>query len=292
MISYLSTAMVLIGLAIHVAALGPVLRLIRIIPAGSLRNKWFAMISLIIIFIAGYIGYLVVLWGRQTEWRDLLIPGIFVFGAMFVWLTTSLSLQTAVDLLRISMLETENITDPLTQVYNRRYLDRRLEEEVARAKRYALDLSILLLDIDHFKRVNDTYGHQAGDVTLSTLGSLMKASLRDPDIVARYGGEEFLIICVSTGIDGAVLVAERLRHLVESHRVEIADDSGGRKIIPITISIGAAGLSDSFDGKDKLIQAADKALYRAKQEGRNRVVIATPEVMGTAAVGVPISGIS
>jgi diguanylate cyclase (GGDEF)-like protein len=290
MISYLSTAMVLIGVVIHVAALSPARRLIGIVPAGSLRNKWFAMAGLIIIFIAGYFGYVVVLWGRPAEWRDLLIPGIFVFGAVFVWLTTSLSLRTAVDLLRISMLETENITDPLTQVYNCRYLDRRLEEEVARSKRYALDLSILMLDIDHFKRVNDTYGHQAGDVTLSTLGSLIKNSLRGPDVVARYGGEEFLIICVNTGIDGAKLVAERLRHLVESHQVEIPDDSGGRKTIQISISIGVAGLGDNFDGKDKLIQAADKALYRAKEEGRNRVIVAG--VMGAAAAGVSISGLA
>ncbi len=292
MISYLSTAMVLIGLVIHVAALSPARRLIGIIPAGSLRNKWFAMAGLIIIFIAGYFGYVVVLWGRPAEWRDLLIPGIFVFGAVFVWLTTSLSLRTAVDLLRISMLETENITDPLTQVYNRRYLDCRLEEEVARSKRYALDLSILMLDIDHFKRVNDTYGHQAGDVTLSTLGSLIKNSLRGPDVVARYGGEEFLIICVNAGIDGAKLVAERLRHLVESHQVEIPDDSGGRKTIQISVSIGVAGLGDNLDGKDKLIQAADKALYRAKQEGRNRVIVAAAGVMGAAAAGVSISGLA
>lgn len=276
MISYLSTAMVLIGLVIQVAALAPARRLIGIIPAGSLRNKWFAMTGLIVIFIVGYFGYVVVLWGRQTEWRDLLIPGIFAFGAIFVWLTTRLSLQTAVDLMRISMLEIENVTDPLTQVYNRRYLDRRLAEEVARSKRFALDLSILMLDIDHFKHVNDTHGHQAGDVTLSALGSLIKTSLREPDVVARYGGEEFLIICIGTAIDGAVLIAERLRHLVESHRIEIPDDSGGRKTTQISISVGAAGLGASYDSKDKLIQAADKALYRAKQEGRNRVVTAAP----------------
>lgn len=81
----------------------------------------------------------------------------------------------------------------MTQVHNRRYQDRRLEEEVERSKRYGLALSILLLDIDHFKRVNDTYGHQAGDIALSTLGGLIKAALREPDVVARYGGEEFLL---------------------------------------------------------------------------------------------------
>lgn len=214
MISYLSASLVLIGLVIHVATLAPLRRLIAMIPAGSLRNKWLAMTGLICIFIAGYLGYIVMLWGQQTEWSELPIPGIFLFGAIFVWLTIALSLQTAVDLRRIDLLETENITDPLTKVYNRRYMDRRLDEEIARSKRYALELSVLMLDIDHFKRVNDTYGHQAGDVTLATLSSLIKTSLRDLDVVARYGGEEFLVICTNTAIPGATLVAERLRKLV------------------------------------------------------------------------------
>lgn len=273
MISYLSTSLVLIGLALHVATLVPLRRLMAMLPAGSLRNKWLAMTGLIFIFIAGYLGYMVVFWGQQTEWNELLIPGIFLFGAIFVWLAIALSLQTAADLRRIDLLESENITDPLTKVYNRRYLDRRLEEEVARSRRYALELSVLMLDIDHFKRVNDTYGHQVGDVVLSTLGSLVKTSLRELDVVARYGGEEFLVICTNTGIDGAALVAERLRRLVESLQVEIPDGAGGNQTIRISISIGVAGLNTSIDSKDKLVQAADQALYRAKGEGRNRVIV-------------------
>lgn len=282
MISYLSASLVLIGLVIHVATLAPLRRLIAMLPAGSLRNKWLAMTGLIFLFIAGYLGYIVMLWGQQTEWSELPIPGIFLFGALFVWLTIELSLQTAADLLRIDLLEVENITDPLTKVYNRRYLDRRLEEEVARSKRYALELSVLMLDIDHFKRVNDTYGHQAGDVTLTTLSRLVKTSLRDLDVVARYGGEEFLVICTNTAIDGAALVAERLRQLVESHQIEITDGSGGSQTIQISISIGVAGLSASVDSKEKLVQAADQALYRAKEEGRNRVIVAMTEAKESA----------
>jgi diguanylate cyclase (GGDEF)-like protein len=195
-------------------------------------------------------------------------------GSIFVWLTIKLSLQTAVDLLRIDLLETENVTDPLTEVYNRRYLDGRLDEEVLRSKRYTLELSVLMLDIDHFKSVNDTYGHQAGDVTLSTLGSLIKDDLRELDVVARYGGEEFLVICTNTAIDGAALVAERLRKLIESRPIEIPDDSRGTRTIQIRISVGVASVSPSVDSKEKLVQVADQALYRAKKEGRNRVIVA------------------
>lgn len=279
MISCLSALLVLIGLTIHVATLAPLRRLIAMLPAGSLRTKWLAMSGLIFVFIAGYLGYIVVLWGQQTEWHELPIPGIFLFGALFVWLTIALSLQTAVDLRRIDLLESENITDPLTKIYNRRYMDRRLAEEVARSTRYALDLSVLMLDIDHFKQINDSYGHQTGDIALRSLGSLVKCALRDLDVVARYGGEEFLVICTNTTIDGAALVAERLRQLVESHPIETADDSGASQTIHISISIGAAGLSGSINSKEKLIQAADRALYRAKEQGRNRVIIAATEVM-------------
>lgn len=274
MTSCLSVSLVLLGLFIHVAALVPLRRLVAMLPAGPLRAKWLAMAVLVVFFIAGYFGYIVVFWGKQLDKFDLLIPGIFLFGAVFVWLTIRLSLQTAVDLIRIDALEAENITDPLTKVYNRRYLDRRLDEEVARSKRYSLELAVLMLDIDHFKRVNDTFGHQAGDVTLSTISHMLKEDLRDLDIVARYGGEEFLVICTNTGIVGATLVAERLRKLVESQQIEIADGSGGSQTIHVTASIGVAGFSGGIDSKEKLFQAADQALYNAKVAGRNRVIVA------------------
>jgi len=277
MIAYLSAALVLIGLLILVAALASLRRLITMLPAGSLRNRGVAMTGLVCIFIAGYLGYIVMLWGQQTLWKELSIPGLFLFGAIFVWLTINLSLKIAIDLRRIDVLEAENITDPLTKVYNRRYLDRRLDEEVARSKRYSLDLSILMIDIDSFKRVNDIYGHQAGDVTLCTLCSLIKTVLRDTDVLARYGGEEFLVICTNNAISEAALVAERIRQLVESHQIKVTDGSGANRNIRITISIGAAGFNASFNSK-KLVQAADEALYRAKAEGKNRVIVATTKV--------------
>ncbi len=263
----------LIGLAILVATLVPLRRLMAIIPVGALRSKWRVINGLVFLFIAAYLGYIVTIWNQPAEWIKPPIPGILLFGAIFVWLAIRLSLQTAVSLQRMDSLETENITDALTKVYNRRYLNRRLEEEVSRAKRHALELSILLIDIDHFKRINDTYGHQAGDVALSLFGRLLKVAFRDVDIVARYGGEEFLVICTNTGVDEAALVAERLREMVESHPFEISDGAGGSLSIQFSISIGVAGLSGRLDSSEKLVQAADIALYRAKREGRNRVVI-------------------
>jgi len=278
MIAILSTTLILISLILQLKAIVPLRKLIALLPDGSVRKMWLSMTMLIFVFIAGYCEYLLLMWGQQTEWHDLLIPGLFLFGGLFVKITIDLSLQTAIDLRRIDLLETENITDPLTRIYNRRYLDRRLDEEIARSKRYSLDLSILLLDIDHFKHVNDTYGHQAGDIALTSLSRLLKTELRELDVIARYGGEEFLVICTNTAIDGASLVAERIRQQVESLQIEIPDNNGGRQIIRIRTSIGVASVDSNTNSKENLIQAADQALYRAKNEGRNRVVIASNEI--------------
>jgi len=278
MIATLSGVLILVSLILQFKALVPLRRLIAMLPEGSVRNMWLSMTMLIFVFIAGYCEYLFLMWGQQTEWHDLLIPGLFLFGGLFVKITIDLSLQTAIDLKRIDLLEAENIADPLTQTFNRRYLDRRLDEEVARSKRYSLDLSILLLDIDHFKHVNDTYGHQAGDLALTSLGYLLKTELRELDVIARYGGEEFLVICTNTAVKGATLVAERLRQQVESLQIEIPDNVGGSQTIQIQISVGAASMGSNINSKENLIQAADQALYRAKNEGRNRVIIASSEI--------------
>lgn len=277
MISYISAFLVLVGLFIQSATLFPLRKLMAMLPAdGPLRTQWIILAGFVLFFIAGYLGYISLMWGKQSEMPDLIIPSVFLAGAIFVWQTIVLTLRTASDIRRIGLLEAENITDPLTQVHNRRYMENRLNEEVERASRYTLDLSILLLDIDHFKRVNDTYGHQSGDIALSTLGRLVKKDLRNLDVVARYGGEEFLVICTNTSTPGATLVAERLRKLIESHRIELQHDSGESQTLQISISIGVAGLGAEIDTKEKLIRAADKALYRAKEEGRNRVIIAKP----------------
>ena len=274
MIALLSSALIFIGLMIQVAALVPMRKLMALIPLGPLHTKWSAMSGLIFVFIAGYLGYGFLFWGEQTRWLELIVPLILLFGAMFVWLTVTLSLQTSTDLLRIHELEKENVTDSLTKVYNRRYLDHRLNEEVARSRRYENKLSILMLDIDHFKRVNDTYGHQAGDTVLRTLATLVKTSLRDLDVFARYGGEEFMVICPDSSAEGATLLAERLRLAVQSQPVDVVDDAGNQHSIQVLISVGVACLGGVIDSREKLVQAADKALYRAKEEGRNRVVVA------------------
>ena len=273
MLAFLANSLVIAGAGILVGSLISVRQLIAQLPPGEVRHRWHILRVLTIIFIAGYVGFLVAFWGRTITWPDLIVPGIFFCGACFVWMTSKLALQTAIDIRRVTLLEKESITDSLTGLYNRRYLDRRLEEELDRAKRYALPLSILLVDIDHFKTVNDTYGHQAGDLVLSYLGKLVLNAVRTSDIAARYGGEELLVIAPNTPILPAGALAERLRQHIESHELVLTSESSKRQSIHITVSIGVAISSQRIDDIRKLVQEADEALYRAKQEGRNRVIV-------------------
>jgi len=169
---------------------------------------------------------------------------------------------------RQDRLKMMSITDELTGLYNRRYLNERLREEVERARRYRYPISCLMIDIDRFKEINDTYGHQVGDKVLAELGKLLRNTTRVVDIVARYGGEEFLIILPMTNLKGAKTVAERIRRNVQQARF------GGDLELPLTVSIGCAELNplegDEMD-PDLLVKQADQALYEAKKT-RNAVV--------------------
>lgn len=273
MLQILANLLVTSGACILIGALMPVHRLIVQLPAGQLRRRWFILSILIILFIAGYLAFALAFWSNQSSILDLIVPTIFFFGAVFVWLTASLSLQTAYDVRRLSSLEYENITDPLMGIYNRRYLYRRLEEECSRARRYMVPLSVIMIDIDHFKRINDTYGHQVGDLVLSELGKVLLQVIRDADIAARYGGEEILTILPNTTALEAGVLAERLRQVVEVHRLVLNNEANEKSDIHFTISLGVADLRHESVGYNEMIQLADKALYLAKQDGRNRVVI-------------------
>lgn len=161
--------------------------------------------------------------------------------------------------------------DGLTQIHNRRHFDKRLQDEVNRHARYAQPLSLMMLDIDHFKKINDTYGHQAGDTVLKELAAMLCSALRTTDYVARYGGEEFTMILPHTPEDQAGILAERLRE-------KIADfpfvHDGVR--IPVTVSIGLSALYSNADADAvSILHDADKALYQAKHGGRNKVCTST-----------------
>jgi diguanylate cyclase (GGDEF)-like protein len=161
--------------------------------------------------------------------------------------------------------------DGLTQVFNRRYFDQRYIKEIGRAQRYKRSLSLLMIDIDHFKKYNDMLGHVAGDEAIRMVASQLEKSLRKADVVCRYGGEEFVVLLPEIGSASALKVAEKLRKAILT--VQFA----GEEKLPekhLTISIGVAAFPEHGESAEEMLKNADKALYRAKESGRNRVLMA------------------
>jgi diguanylate cyclase len=160
-------------------------------------------------------------------------------------------------------------TDPLTGVSNRRYFLAQGEQELRRSRRFTRNMSVMMIDADHFKNINDKYGHAAGDAVLKSIVKRALESLRQSDFLGRFGGEEFAVILPETDLASAAETAERLRHHI-AERPMIAE----RELIPCTVSVGVAQLTKKDDSIDGLLNRADEALYQAKDKGRNRVEMA------------------
>ncbi|MBN2339931.1 MAG: diguanylate cyclase [Deltaproteobacteria bacterium] len=159
------------------------------------------------------------------------------------------------------------IVDGLTGIYNKRFFLDELSREAERARRYERPLSLIMFDIDHFKQINDTYGHVAGDAVLQTLSKLVQANIRQSEIFARYGGEEFAILIPEITINGASSLAEKIRNLISEHHFQFENQR-----IPVTVSLGVDVLNHDNPSPKALIKRADQKLYQAKKAGRNRVV--------------------
>ena len=170
-------------------------------------------------------------------------------------------------------LEELSNRDPLTGVYNRRYMETELNKEFKRVRRHGGKLSVLFLDLDFFKKVNDTYGHQAGDQVLIEVTQRINEIARVTDCLARYGGEEFAIILPETDTSGGLIFANRVRELIEKTPVYYEEHA-----IALTASLGLSEYSDGIESHDALLDQSDKALYAAKKRGRNRVVCYLPDM--------------
>ncbi len=195
------------------------------------------------------------------------------FSADRINLLSTLAGQLGMALENASMYRAKlqlSITDSLTGLFNARYLYERLETEISRAKRYGHPLSLLMLDIDYFKRFNDAYGHLSGDEALRQVALVLRESSRETDTVARYGGEEFCVILPETDAGSAAVIAERIRGAMEAHLVPTG---AGDESVTITVSIGIAQMPPALGSAEDLVRIADKALYQAKFAGRNTVRI-------------------
>jgi two-component system cell cycle response regulator len=206
------------------------------------------------------LGLLII--GSSKEISNRLIQTMGLFSQSF-----AISLNNSIT---YSQLQKLAANDPLTGLYNRRFGLSRLSDEFSRSVRTQIPLGVLMFDVDHFKRVNDTYGHAAGDRVLVNIAKIASMAARKGDIVVRYGGEEFVMILPGAGREDCQFVAERLRHMVEESVVQ-----AGENQIRVTVSIGVASYPEyAVEDEQQLYKAADKALYRAKEGGRNIVMYA------------------
>ena len=222
-------------------------------------------------YIAGHLAFAALSFGRAMVRTQMLVPTIFFLGAGFVWVSATLALPTAADVRRVSRLEYENITDPLSGTFNRRHMQRQFDQEFARAKRLGHAPTILILDLDHFRQVNDPHGHQVGDLVLRRLGQLTQNTVRDTKSVSRFGGEEFLVILPVRSGSGVTVLAKPVRSMVAAKDFRLC----GNQHLRVTVSTGVASVEASTDSVAGLIQRADEAIYRAKRDGRNRVAVAS-----------------
>lgn len=178
--------------------------------------------------------------------------------------TVAAQVSLAIENHRLSEM---TIRDELTGLYNRRYFERRFSEEIARAARHDLDLSLAMLDIDDFKEINDQYGHPAGDLILREMGDLIQETVRTSDIACRYGGEEIAVIFVETNVSEGIKVVRRLLSRVRNKKFHV-----GSRTLEVTFSAGISDLADRGESEIDVLQKADQNLYKAKQTGKDKCV--------------------
>ena len=264
---WVALALVGLGASFLLFALSPIYRVVGELSDENLKLQWRLLGFLVGVFIVSYGIYMFDIFIHPPR---LLVPLIFFFGGLFVVMVAFLAEKTAKDLKKISTLEQENITDPLMKIHNRRFFEGSLKEAVKRCYlQPSCALSLLMIDVDHFKLLNDTYGHQKGDEVLVCLAGLLQGLARKSDVVARYGGEEVCIVASGANEDEAMMLAERIRSKVAQGVVGTCVAT--QEVLSVTVSIGVATWREG-ESAGQLLKRADKALYQAKANGRNCVV--------------------
>ncbi len=277
-ISFVFSA-VLIGVSflVVIAALFRTQNLIRILPE---RGQWPSLRNLMAFFAACYgIYFFFLVTGRSFN-KDLVIAEVFFLSSMFMLIVVRFAYQTIHNIMRLDELEELASTDDLTGMFNRRAIIHLLREEFHKAGQFGFPLSIAMVDLDHFKVINDTYGHLAGDTVLKEITKVLRDGLRNIDILGRFGGEEFLCILPSTSAENGMITAERVRKRVEELLFEVTgadaltpifpEEAPAGKTVRITVSIGVASIDEYMKDAEQIILAADSALFMAKESGRNR----------------------
>jgi diguanylate cyclase (GGDEF)-like protein len=250
------------------SALFPIRWICAMLTRGRALSIWRLMGVLIFLSAAGVAVFLGI---NATEGpdhhEDWLVSLVFLAASIFVFTVCTLALHTAKDVSRIAELEFAAINDPVTELFNRRHVMALLDAQCLHSSEHNSPFSILLIDIDNFKTINDTFGHRAGDIVLKQLGRVISRVIPDSRYIGRYGGEEFLVILPRSASSDAWAIAERVRAAVQATVITHENNP----ISSPTISIGIASAFGWKETSEDLIEIADEALYSAKAAGRNRV---------------------
>ena len=272
-------SVILLGLLVSASSIETAIDLKQSIKPGIRAPSWFSIVILIAFAAFNFTRSLLIFRDRASLLPDG--PNPYQLASVIVFLSTGLGLGFAIFWMASSqirvMLEQMANTDPLTGILNRRSFLNICDRELLRSARTGESISLIMIDIDHFKQINDRYGHSTGDAVIRALVEKLRDSVRNVDVVARWGGEEFVALLPGADANAAHIVAQRLRRKIESLAVikppsRSQSSIANRQTIGFTISIGVATYLGTTDTLDALFHRGDRALYQAKADGRNRVV--------------------
>jgi len=268
--------LLLSGICLYAVALFTVQQLVKKIPLGEVRNNWKILSVFIIGSIISYIAYMFMISTGRVLLDSITYPAICLAASAFVLLLCFLTFQTTRDIGEAIAMEQASIIDPVLDIYNRRYFDRRIDEETQRSRRYNQPLSLILFEIDDFEAIAKKQGRLVGDVVLRKISDFLVGSVRASDIVARYDEQRIIIATTQTKPDMAIKLADRIRADIEKLEVLPGGEQNGAEALHVTVTAGVSCVEDRIKSGFDLTDVAEKAMQRAESEGRNRVYAYDP----------------
>lgn len=272
----LANILILCGICLYAASLFTVQQLVKKLPLGEVRNNWKILSFFIVGFIVGYMAYMFMLWTGKISIQGITFPAVCFAASAFVLLLCFLTYQTTCDIGEAIAMDQASIIDPVLDIYNRRYFDRRVDEETQRSRRYNQPLSIILFDIDQFDSITKKHGTLVGDVVLRKISDFLVGSVRASDIVARYDEHKIVIATTQTKPDMAIMLADRIRGEVEKLEILPSSEQNSIEALRVTLTAGVSCVEDRIKSGFDLTDVAEKAMSRAETEGSNRVYAYDP----------------
>lgn len=272
----IANVLILSGICMLVVSAFTSQQLIRKLPMGKVRNSWQMLTYIIVGFVFAYAAYMLMLMTGQVNLISLSIPKIGFTAAAFILLLCFLIYQITGDIREAIAMDQASIIDPVLDIYNRRYFDRRIDEETQRSRRYNLPLSLILFDVDNFKNVKDQHGRLVADVVLRKVSDYIVNTVRSSDIVARFDEHKIIVGTTQTDEEMAEILADRLCTEVSNLDVLPNCDRENTPALKVTISAGVSSVTDSVKNGFDLVDIAAKALSQANRLGANNVSTYNP----------------